>query len=250
LEAAEPVGPRGEPRWARRIGHEEEPAPPGGKPCTHRIPGERAYTMGGVEKYHGNAADTEPCGLAAVTIEQRLEVSCDARRAPTPELSGLVVGRQEEPGLAGVPKEIREGEGLLALSAPPRHEEAVQASRSCQGELPTHHGRVATVVRRLAWVVRRAHVEPPGLGGAARVVESEDALGGHLQARMVPMSPPTGRPFRRPLPRIVNGEDETRLGRQRGSRRVQDGCPLAHEPERPAPLSAPEARRERHRQEP
>ena len=163
VEALEPVRPRGQPVRARRVGDQEEPPALRGEPGAHRVPHPRPQPVRRVEEHHGDAADAEPRGLAPVTVQEARQVRRHARGAPAPELARLVVGRQDQARLAGVAEERGEAQRLLALAAPPGHQEAVQPRLSGQGQLGADPGGVPAVVRPARGVVGRADVESPGL---------------------------------------------------------------------------------------
>ena len=95
----------------------------------------------------------------------------------------------------------------------------------------------------------RAEVEAAGRRLVAGVVKAEDPRLWQGQPRVIPVAPPAGRSLGRPVPGIVNGEDQARQAGGDGAR--ARGRPQRRaQPERPIPLDPPEAPAEQGGKEP
>src|SRR4029079_9285488 len=99
---------------------------------------------------------------------------------------------QHEPGLAGEGEECGQAECLLALASPPGDREPVEPRIACQGERRPDPRGISAVVGPRIGIVRRPDVATPGPGQATRIVEAEEPLLRHLEARVVPVAPATG----------------------------------------------------------
>ena len=174
-----------------------------------------------VEEHDGAAVDTEPGGLTAVAVQEALEVRCDAECPPPPELAGFVVRRQDQPRFGRVPEELGQSERLLRLVPPPGDGEPVHPRRAGLRQLRTNTGRVAAVVGPAFGVVGRADVEPPGRRHPPGVVEAQDSPVVRRLDPVIPVPPAAARTRGRPVPGIVDREDQLR--EQGSGHRVREG---------------------------
>src|SRR5262245_58148078 len=164
--------------------------------------------MRGIEEHDGDPGDTEPGRVPAVLSEQAREVRGHAGRAAWPEPARLVVRGEDQAGGARLAKHGGETECLLALAPPPGHGKAVDPRVASLGKLDANPRGVTTVVGPRLGIVSRSDIEPATAGEAPRIVESDDALVRHLEAGVIPVAPAAGRALGRPVPRVVDGEDE------------------------------------------
>jgi hypothetical protein len=122
VEALEPAGARGVP-------DEEDPPAARVEAAEDVLPDRGAEAVRRVDEHDRRVTHAEERRVAAVTVEQRLEVGGDAGAAAGPELAGLVVRREPEPRAARRGEE--RGERLPPRSrVPPGDDEAVEPGGS------------------------------------------------------------------------------------------------------------------------